>query len=188
MVLLKNTSPLYPTFIGRSLDGGVLVSLIDKPTFDVTDYSKRMVQHINVNGTVNKSYEYEEDDQTPLFVYPESVAQNRNTDICVINFNSETTGHLCVLYAKTGKVHFTYKGQSDSEHLFFPTDVCCDSNCNIFISDSVNKSIHLLNSNGQFVKYVLPKAEISAMCMSIHNDNLWLGCEKGEIKVLSLTN
>ncbi|KAK3093617.1 hypothetical protein FSP39_018191 [Pinctada imbricata] len=185
VILLKDTKPLYPTFIGRSLDGGILVSMIDKPDFQRQDFSKRVVQHINLTGSIKKTYAYEEDNTTPLFTYPESVTQNTNTDICVINFSSESTGHLCVLHA-SGKVRFTYKGQSDSESLFFPSDVCCDSHCNIMVSDGVNRSIHLLNSAGQFIKYIMSKTNIVPICMSIINDHLWIGCEKGEIKLLSI--
>ena len=53
-----NTSPLRARFIGKALNGNILVSLVDEVSGSRTDQSKRKVQMVTPSGDVLQSYEY----------------------------------------------------------------------------------------------------------------------------------
>ncbi|XP_062609533.1 uncharacterized protein LOC134271321, partial [Saccostrea cucullata] len=140
--------------ICRSVDSGLLVTLIDMASdyYELGSHSRRLVRHITVTGDVIHEYEYQEDGQTRLFTFPSRVTQNSNSDICVVNRTSETTGDLVVMYP-SGRMKSVYRGQNMKENLI-PTDVVCDSLCNILVTD-FNNQIHLLSPDGEFLKFLL---------------------------------
>ncbi|XP_061178373.1 uncharacterized protein LOC133187014 [Saccostrea echinata] len=138
-----STDPLVPGGICQSIDGGILVTLTDyvTNTYILESHSRRLVRHITVTGDVMHEYSYQEDGQTRLFTYPVRVTQNSNRDICVVNKTSDTTGDL-VIISLSGHMKSVYYGQNLTED-FGPTDVVCDSFCNILVTDLDNNQIHM---------------------------------------------
>ncbi|XP_062570067.1 uncharacterized protein LOC134232128 [Saccostrea cucullata] len=175
---------LRPLGICQSVDGGLLVTLIDtiSDRYELQSNSKRLLRHITVTGDVIHEYEYQEDCQTRLFTMPYRVEQNRNCDICVVNFTSKTTGEL-VTMSFSGHKKFIYRGQNLTEN-FNLADVACDSLCNILVTDVYNKQIHLLSPNGKFLKFLLTDNDENRPCsLSLYKSTLWVGYWEGLIKV-----
>ena len=91
-----STHPLRPIAICQTLDNGLFLNLGDTETdyYQPNSLSRRLVRHVTMKGDVIREYEYQEDGQTRLFTIPKRIAQNGNTDICVINWTKESTGEL----------------------------------------------------------------------------------------------
>ncbi|XP_061178470.1 uncharacterized protein LOC133187129 [Saccostrea echinata] len=183
-----STDPLVPLGICQSVDGGLLVTLRD---MELDDYkldsrSRRLVRHITVTGDVIHEYEYQEDGQTRLFTLPYSVTQNSNSDICVVNLTSNTTGELVIL-SPSGNMKSIYRGQNLTED-FWATDVVCDSLCNILVTDLCNSQIHLLSPDGEFLKFLLTENKVYYPCsLSLYKSILWVGYYEGLVKVFQYT-
>ncbi|XP_062598810.1 uncharacterized protein LOC134260255 [Saccostrea cucullata] len=178
------TDPLTPLGICQSLDGGLLVTLIDMESedFKLEATSRRLLRHIALNGDIIKEYKYLEDKQTRLFIQPVRVVQNKNSQICVVNRTSGKTGELVVI-SPSGRPMFIYCGQ-DLIHGFNPNDVVCDSLCNIIVADAGNHLIHLLSPDGDFLKYLLTDNEVKTpTSLSLSKRTLWVGNEHGLVKV-----
>eukprot|EP00105_Crassostrea_gigas_P045013 XP_019929161.1 PREDICTED: uncharacterized protein LOC109620696 [Crassostrea gigas] len=177
---VSNTAPLKPGGICQSTEGGLLVILRDTKSKDSS--SRRLVRHVTLTGDVIREYEYQMDGQTCLFTNPCRVRQNGNTDICVVNKTSKAAGELVILF-ESGSLRCRYNGQKLVEQ-FNPTDVVCDSHCNIIVNDIVNSKIHLLSPDGEFMKYLLTENElIRPWSMSLYKSNLWIGDFHGLVKV-----
>ncbi|XP_062602212.1 uncharacterized protein LOC134263865 [Saccostrea cucullata] len=181
-----NTDPigLGPLGICQSVDGGLLVTLIDLKSDQIKleSHSRRLVRHITVTGDVIHEYEYQEDGQTRMFTWPRRVTQNSNSDICVVNRTSNTTGEL-VIMSPSGHIKTVYRGQNLTKN-FLPTDLVCDSLCNILVTDLNNKRIHLLSAEGEFLKFLLTENEVNQpFSLSLHKSTLWVGYHTGLVKV-----
>ncbi|XP_061184795.1 uncharacterized protein LOC133192804 [Saccostrea echinata] len=176
--------PLAPIGICQSVDGGLLVTLIDNESDDykLESHSRRLVRHITVTGDVIHEYEYQEDGQTRLFMYPFRVTQNSNSDICVVNRTSDTTGEL-VIMSPSGCMKSVYRGQNLTDD-FWPGNAVCDSLCNILVNDMNNIQIHLLSPDGKFLKFLLTENEGNCPTrLSLCKSTLWMGYKEGLVKV-----
>ncbi|XP_061165875.1 uncharacterized protein LOC133174793 [Saccostrea echinata] len=179
-----STDPLAPIGICHSLDGGLLVTLRDNESdcYELESHSRSLVRHIKVTGDVIHEYEYQEDGQTRLFTVPHRVTQNSNSDICVVNLTSDTTGEL-VIMSPSGRMKSVYRGQNLKEN-FKPTDVVCDSLCNILVTDPPNNQIHLLSPDKELLKFLLTGNEVNHPCrLSLYKSTLWVGYREGLVKV-----
>lgn len=135
-------------------------------------------------GHVIREYEYHENGLTRLFTIPYRVKQNGNTDICVVNMTSKSTGELVIL-SVSGSLKNRYIGQK-LEKNFHPTDVACDSRFNIIVNNFFNSNIHLLSSEGDFMKYLLTRNDVAdPYSMSLCKSKLWVGNYHGFVKVFN---
>lgn len=177
------TYPLEPYGICQANDG-LLITLADKRSnmYELNSQSRRLVRRVTLQGHLIREYEYKEDDHTRLFILPVAVVQNGNTDICVINMTSKSHGELVIL-SSIGSVKSVYSGKNEGE-AFLPTSTVCDFHLNIILSERNTSRIHILNPNGEFVKYLLTENEImNPTAMSLRNTSLWIGNFQGIVKV-----
>ncbi|XP_062572810.1 uncharacterized protein LOC134234781 [Saccostrea cucullata] len=179
-----STDPLVPWGICQSVDSGLLVTLRDKESdiYNLNTSSRRLVRHITMTGDVIHEYEYQENGQTRLFKLPDAVTQNINSDICVVNHTNVFTGELMIM-SPSGRIKSVYRGQNLTEK-FHPTDVVCDSLCNILVTDPFNSQIHLLSLDGEFLKFLLTDNEVNrTFSLSFYKSILWVGYDNGLVKV-----
>ena len=91
-----------------------------------------------------------------LFVCAYRVFQNGNHDYCVVDNIANTV--LAVDEDQT--LRWTYHRGPDRNR-FNPWNVCCDLQQNVIIADTVNNKVHLLDSDGYFIMYVMTKMNVS---------------------------
>lgn len=181
-----STAPLRPLGICQSTEGGLLVVLMDvdnqsepfQPDLD----SRRLIRHVTLIGDVIREYEYQKDGKHKLFIFPFRVRQSGKIDICVVNWKSTSANELLIL-SSSGSLRGRYSGQKQTDS-FKPTDVACDSNCNIIVNDECNSKIHLLSPDGDFLKYLLTEKEVRhPWSMSLYKSVLWVGDLIGRVQV-----
>ena len=177
---IMSTKSLYPTFISKAYADDILITLMDDgDNYKLLPSSRRLVQRMTLTGKVLHTYEFREDGVTRLFTWPSRTTENGNSNICVINHTSDTTGELVVLHGD-GRVRATYRGQ-DSE--FDPRDVACDCNRRIIVSDCKNKSLHLLSPDGTFLRYLLSDMFDYPEIMALYHSSMWTGFQSGAVTV-----
>ena len=180
------TKPLHPTWIRQTQTGEVLVSMRDSGDhYKLKSSSRRLVQRMTLTGKVLHTYEFQEDGITRLFTAPTRTAENGNSDICVINRTGDYTGELIVLH-EDGRVRFTYRGQEGQ--IFNPIDVACDTERRIVVLEyTKTTSLYLMSSNGAFFRFLLSDMFDYPVTMALYQNTLWIGFEKGVVKVYKYT-
>ncbi|XP_078312760.1 uncharacterized protein LOC144619208 [Crassostrea virginica] len=131
-----STDPLSPVGISSTLDGHLLITLKDSESklYQPNSRSRRLVRRMSLKGNVIREYEFQKGGKMGLFTVPCRVLENLNTDVCVINATSDSTGELVIL-SFSGSLKTVYPEQDQRDNFKF-TDVVCDPQSNIIVSES----------------------------------------------------
>ena len=119
-----------------------------------------------------------------LFRGPIRVAQSKvNSDLYISDLGADK---VMALY-KDYRVRYEYSGQRDRENPFFPDGLCTDNAGHILITDRTNHKVHILDKDGQFMKYLLTEEQGLRGPWSVDVDsagNAWVGQYDGGVKVV----
>jgi streptogramin lyase len=139
-------------------------------TMGSNDYTQSKVVRYS-GSTETQTIQYD-DQGRPLYSRARYISENRNQDVCV----SDITAKSVVVVTASGKLRFRYTGPpSNTGESFGPRGITTNSQAHILVADCNNDRVHILDQDGQFLRYILcGLSRPRGLCVDIR-DNLWVG-------------
>eukprot|EP00105_Crassostrea_gigas_P005205 XP_011418717.1 PREDICTED: uncharacterized protein LOC105321926 [Crassostrea gigas] len=173
-VTIFTTGDWNPRGITSTASGDLLVCLYKDNQSKVVRYSS--------TGGVLQEIQYDSLCQ-PIYSSPYYITENVNGDIIVTDWKKNSV----IAVNRLGILRFSY---SKEKNIFFASAVVHDSFGHVIIADYRGDKIHLLDRDGQFLRYIIPREGIKsprALCIMGHGEMIvgegWTGNAK-KIKYL----
>lgn len=164
-----------PSSVCIASSGDILVIMIN----EAQDQTK--VVRYSFLLIVKQSIQFDEIGK-PLYssnknIFYKSICENNNLDICVADCGAGAV----VVINKSGILRFRYRGYFLTAESFDPVGITKDSQNRILISDSNNHLIHILDENGDFLRYIKEIQFPVGLCED-SKDDLFLAENTSKVK------
>lgn len=157
--------------------GDLLVEMRDKP-----NTQDKIVRYF---GSIEKQTIQYEENGKPLYSVNDNakyLTENKNLDICVADY----VAGAVVVVNQAGKLRFRYTGHPTllMRKPFLPLGITTNSQSQILISDFNSHYIHILDHEGQLLRYIENMPNSFGLCVDKH-DNLFVAeYFNGNVKVI----
>ncbi|XP_048742724.2 uncharacterized protein LOC125656172 [Ostrea edulis] len=176
--LITTPQGWHPKKICFTKSGDILISM-------ATSYCSRNKIVRYQGHTVKQEIDRDEDGE-PIYKGGENplcLVENNNGDVCASDLNADTV----VVVDKSGRVRFRYDGTpAMRKKSFDPGHIVTDSMSQIIVADCNNASLHILDQNGKFLRYVDNCGLENPAGLSVDSEGrLWVVLfHSGEVKVI----
>ncbi|XP_061168332.1 uncharacterized protein LOC133177279 [Saccostrea echinata] len=138
------------------------------------DKQTKVVRH---SGSTEKQTIQFDDEGKPLYslgfcIFYKYITENKNLDICV----ADSGARAVVVVNQAGKLGFRYTGHTPApkNQPFDPVEITTDSQCHILVADIYNDCVHIIDRDGQFLRYIQCGVAQPKALSTDTNDNLFV--------------
>lgn len=106
------------------------------------------------------------------------IVENRNNDICLADFDAGAV----VVVNQAGNLRFRYSGNHGNS--FKPFGIATNSQSQILTADGYNQCIHIVDQDGQFLRYIKDVRNPFGLCVDEHDNLFVTEYFTGDVKVI----
>lgn len=166
IIIIKNTNSAWKPWClyCSPLNGDLLIGMVKRDT-DTNAHAGKVMRYDNT-GRHTQTIPINNDKPDVLYKFPFYITENKNGDVVVSDFDR----HAVVVTTNEGIPRFYYARPPQWASEFKPRGVCTDALSHILVCDWTTDTVHMLNQDGEFLKYLLTEPYLFKLPMSLSYD------------------